>query len=106
VAKQGMGGGRRFVLKAAQWRGQKVEGKGGPMGASAWRREEEERGGGGLAQWWAAQGRRQWPPTVRRDKIEIKYGFEAPEEGNNFLYINFLRFGTDLELKFREFCMS
>jgi hypothetical protein len=39
-------------------------------------------------------------------KIEIKYGFESLEEGNNFLYRNFLNFGMDLELKFREFCMS
>jgi hypothetical protein len=39
-------------------------------------------------------------------KIEIKYGFEALEEGNNFLYRNFIRFRMDLELKFREFCMS
>jgi hypothetical protein len=39
-------------------------------------------------------------------KIEIKYGFESLEEGNNFLYRKFLRFGMDLELKFREFCMS
>jgi hypothetical protein len=36
------------------------------------------------------------------EKIEIKYGFEALEEGNNFLYIKFLRFGMDFELKFRE----
>jgi hypothetical protein len=36
------------------------------------------------------------------EKIEIKYGFEALEEGNNFLYRNFLRFGMDFELKFRE----
>jgi hypothetical protein len=39
-------------------------------------------------------------------KIEIKYGFEALEEGNNFLYRNFLRFRTDFELKFREFCIG
>jgi hypothetical protein len=32
-------------------------------------------------------------------KIEIKYSFEALEEGNNFLYINFLRFGMDFKLK-------
>jgi hypothetical protein len=36
------------------------------------------------------------------EKIEIKYGFEALEEGNNFLYRNFLRFRMDFELKFRE----
>jgi hypothetical protein len=39
-------------------------------------------------------------------KIEIKYGFEALKEGNNFLYRIFLIFGTYLELKFREVCMS
>jgi hypothetical protein len=39
-------------------------------------------------------------------KIKIKYGFEALEEGNNFLYRKFLRFGMDLRLKFREVCMS
>jgi hypothetical protein len=38
-------------------------------------------------------------------KIEIKYGFEDIEEINNFLHRNFLRFGTDLELKFREFSL-
>jgi hypothetical protein len=30
-------------------------------------------------------------------KIKIKYGSEALEEGNNFLYRNFLRFGMYLE---------
>jgi hypothetical protein len=39
-------------------------------------------------------------------KIEINFGFEAPEEGNNFLYRNFLGFRMDLELKIREVCMS
>jgi hypothetical protein len=39
-------------------------------------------------------------------KIEIKYCFEALEEGNNFLRRNFLRFRNDMELKFREVCMS
>jgi hypothetical protein len=38
-------------------------------------------------------------------KIEIKYGFEDIEEINNFLHRNFLRFGMDLELKFREFSL-
>jgi hypothetical protein len=38
--------------------------------------------------------------------MEIKYGLEALKEGNNFLYRNFLRFGTDLKLKFREASMS
>jgi hypothetical protein len=35
-------------------------------------------------------------------EIEIKYGFEDLKEVNNYLYRNFLRFGMDLELKFRE----
>jgi hypothetical protein len=34
-------------------------------------------------------------PLLR--KIEIKYGFEALEEGNNVLYRIFLRFRMDLE---------
>jgi hypothetical protein len=38
-------------------------------------------------------------------KMEIKYGFEALEEGNHFLYRNFLRFRMDLELKFEEASM-
>jgi hypothetical protein len=37
--------------------------------------------------------------------MEIKYGFEALEEGNHFLYRNFLRFRMDLELKFEEASM-
>jgi hypothetical protein len=39
-------------------------------------------------------------------KIEVKDGFEALEEGDDFLYRNFLRFGMDLELTFRGVCMS
>jgi hypothetical protein len=31
------------------------------------------------------------------ENIEIKCGFEALEDGNNFLYRNFLRFEMDLE---------
>jgi hypothetical protein len=34
-------------------------------------------------------------PLLR--KIEVKYDFEALEEGNNFLYRNLLRFRMDLE---------
>jgi hypothetical protein len=45
-----------------------------------------------------------YSPLLR--KIQIKYGFEALKEGNNFLYRNFLRFGMDWEYKFREICMS
>jgi hypothetical protein len=30
-------------------------------------------------------------------KIEIKYGFEDLEKMNNFLHINFFRFGSDFE---------
>ncbi len=40
------------------------------------------------------------------EKIEIKYGFEALIEGNNFLQRNLLRFRLDLQLKFREICMG
>jgi hypothetical protein len=43
-------------------------------------------------------------PLLR--KIELKYGLQAPEEGNNFIYRNFLIFGMYLEVKFREVCMS
>jgi hypothetical protein len=32
--------------------------------------------------------------------------YTQKKERNNFLYRNFLRFGMDFELKFREFCMS
>jgi hypothetical protein len=39
-------------------------------------------------------------------KNQIKYGFEALEEGNNFLYRDLLRFGMNLKLKFREVYMS
>jgi hypothetical protein len=46
---------------AARWRGtERKKRKGGPMGASAWRREKE----GALAWWWAAQGSRQWPSAI------------------------------------------
>jgi hypothetical protein len=38
---------------------------------------------------------RKYFPVIR--KIELKYGFEALEEENNFLYRNFLRFRMDLE---------
>jgi hypothetical protein len=40
--------------------------------------------------------------SFHAQKIKIKYGFEVLEEINNFLHRHFLRFGMDLELKFRE----
>jgi hypothetical protein len=43
-------------------------------------------------------------PVLR--KIEIKFGFEALEEGNNFISRNFLKFRIDFDLKFREASMS
>jgi hypothetical protein len=43
-------------------------------------------------------------PLLR--KIEVKDGFEALEEGDDFLYRNFLRFRMDLELTFRGVCMN
>jgi hypothetical protein len=39
-------------------------------------------------------------------KFEAKYGFEDLREMNNFLYSNFSRFGMEMELKFRQSCMS
>jgi hypothetical protein len=39
-------------------------------------------------------------------KFEIKYGFEALDQGNNFLYRNFSIFEMELELKFREASVS
>jgi hypothetical protein len=43
---------------------------------------------------------------LRLKNIEIKYGFEDLVEMNKFLARNFLRFGMNLEFKFREVSMS
>jgi hypothetical protein len=42
-------------------------------------------------------------PNRTLEKIEIKYGCEGFEEGNNFLHRNFFRFKMGIELKCGEF---